>query len=276
MWQGNLRKMLLEAKKPIHYSLNLSGVEINLNALLGKQIALHFLKTINCLHCQREINKSFNSGYCFPCFRRLAICDICIVRPNLCHFHHGTCREPNWAQQYCRLEHIVYLSQTSTCKVGISKATNLPTRWLDQGAVAAKVLYQVGNRYTAGLIEKELTRYVADKTNWRNMLLNKVENVDLNIVSTDIYNQANNFIHDLRSQCVAGKPHEILQIADSIIHKFNYPVTEYPIKIKSLNLEKTPYIEGKLLGMKGQYLILDCGVLNIRKYGGYLVQLNLI
>ena len=57
------------------------------------------------------------------------------------------------------------------------------------------------------------------------------------------------------------------------LHEFHYPVTEYPEKVKSVNLDKIPEVEGILLGIKAQYWILDCGVINIRKYTGYEVKL---
>jgi hypothetical protein len=55
-----------------------------------------------------------------------------------------------------------------------------------------------------------------------------------------------------------------------------YPVEQYPEKVKSLNLDKTPSVEGVLLGIKGQYLLLDSGVINIRKYSGYKLDVDLI
>lgn len=51
-----------------------------------------------------------------------------------CHYDAGTCREPSWGEQFCMTDHIVYLSNSSGVKVGITRATQLPTRWIDQGA----------------------------------------------------------------------------------------------------------------------------------------------
>ncbi len=60
---------------------------------------------------------------------------------------------------------------------------------------------------------------------------------------------------------------EPLEMADMI--EINYPVNEYPDKIKSFNLDKEPLVEGILNGIKGQYLLLNNGVINLRKYQGY-------
>ena len=58
------------------------------------------------------------------------------------------------------------------------------------------------------------------------------------------------------------------------ITEIAYPVKEYPTKITSLGFDKNPKIEGTLLGIKGQYLIFDTGVINMRKHQGYKIQIS--
>ena len=49
-----------------------------------------------------------------------------------------------------------------------------------------------------------------------------------------------------------------------------YPINEYPEKIKSINFEKVKEFEGKLTGIKGQYIYIDNQfVVNMRKYSGF-------
>jgi hypothetical protein len=51
---------------------------------------------------------------------------------------------------------------------------------------------------------------------------------------------------------------------------------KYPVKLKSLNLDKTPNFKGLLKGIKGQYLIFeDDTVFNVRGSEGYVVNLNI-
>lgn len=270
---GNLRKMPVSlVDSQADYQLKLvtpageSQLE-NLNQHLGKQISLNFSGTINCIHCARKTNKSFSQGYCYPCFRSLAACDTCIFKPELCHFSQGTCREPAWGEEHCFAPHYVYLANTSNLKIGITRQVNTPTRWLDQGAVAALPILQVNNRLASGLVETLIASQVSDKTAWQRMLKN-------DLVEVDLQAEANRLLEEFLPQ--------IDQLADVSYQRLeeqpleiNYPVLEYPSKIKSLNLDKTPQIAGQLMGIKGQYLILDTGVINLRKYAGYEVEVGL-
>jgi hypothetical protein len=58
--------------------------------------------------------------------------------------------------------HIVYLVKRGKSR-GDSK-TQVPTRWIDQGAIEAVSIVEVPNRYLAGITEVALN-YYADKTN---------------------------------------------------------------------------------------------------------------
>ena len=181
--------MRTELTQPVRYSLQLGGRDIILNDYLGEQIRIEFLQQIECVHCGRVTRKSFSQGYCYPCFISLAQCDRCLMSPEHCHFHLGTCREPDWGQSNCMRPHIIYLSNTSAVKVGITRETQLPTRWIDQGAVQALAVLRVSKRYHAGLIEDAFRQHVGDRTNWRNMLKNQFDEVDLYALFESIWPQ---------------------------------------------------------------------------------------
>ena len=253
---------------PVRYELELSGQTVLLNDAIGKQIKIEYLQQIECIHCGRLTRKSFNQGYCYPCFSSLAQCDICIVSPEKCHFHLGTCREPEWGQSYCMRPHIIYLSNTSGIKVGITRETQIPTRWIDQGAIQALPILRVSKRYHAGLIETAFKKHVSDRTNWRNMLKNEVTEVDLYDVFQDLWPKVE---AELDTELLADLEH--IAKPEAAV-KIDFPALNYPVKVTSFNLDKLPTVEGRLEAIKGQYLILDNGVINIRKYGGYLVSLE--
>ena len=266
--EGNLHKMHVVHGNPVVYSLELGGRSVVLNDYLGKTLRLEYLQEIDCIHCGRATRKSFNQGFCYPCFSSLAQCDQCIMSPEKCHFHLGTCREPEWAEQHCMRPHIVYFANTSGLKVGITRESQLPTRWIDQGAVQALPVLRVSKRYHAGLIEDRFRRHVNDRTNWRSMLKNETEPMDLHARFTELW-------PDIKSDLGAELRDDVqsMATADDLV-EFDYPALSYPAKISSFNLDKNPLVEGRLDAIKGQYLILDSGVINIRKYGGYLVSLQ--
>lgn len=266
--RGNLHKMLTEAASPVQYGLELGGQPVSLNEWLGKNIRIEYLQEIECIHCGRSTRKSFNQGYCYPCFSSLAQCDQCIMSPEKCHFHLGTCREPEWGMANCMRPHIVYLSNTSGVKVGITRETQLPHRWIDQGAIQAMPALRVTRRYHAGLVEHAFRQHISDRTNWRNMLKNVVEEVDLHALFENLWPQVEAVLDDeLRDDIeVIAEPSAALS--------FDYPAEAYPEKVTSFNLDKNPVVEGRLDAIKGQYLLLDTGVINIRKYGGYLVSME--
>ncbi|MAR89843.1 MAG: DUF2797 domain-containing protein [Pseudomonadota bacterium] len=269
--QGTLAKMKTHLAAPVQYQLPVGEQQVALNELLGRKISLQYQGRIFCIHCGRKTSKSFSQGYCFPCFRGLAQCDTCIVKPETCHFHEGTCREPDWAQQFCFQDHTVYLSNSSGIKVGITRNNQVPTRWIDQGAIQALPVFQVGSRYHSGLVEVVLGKYVADKTRWQAMLKNQVEPLDMRAQRDALLDQCRTEIGQLRQQLGADAIRELPEAEPVTIE---YPVLEYPTKVVSHNLDKNPTMEGTLLGIKGQYLLLDTGVINIRKFGGYEVAVN--
>ncbi|MDP2225863.1 MAG: DUF2797 domain-containing protein [Moraxellaceae bacterium] len=266
---GTLRKMRAERNEPIDYFLPLGDISVPLSPFLGKTLHLRYQGNIFCTGCGRKTPKSYNQGYCYVCFRKLAANDMCILKPETCHYHLGTCREPEWADQHCMVPHIVYLANSSGLKVGITRATQLPTRWIDQGASQALPIFRVATRYQSGLVEVLLAQQVADKTNWQALLKGDSEPVDLEMAR-----------NDLLSACAAGLaeltekfPAQIQLLPDAAVEKFSYPVLHYPLKVKSFNMDSAPDVVGTLTGIKGQYLIFDTGVINIRKYTAYQVEL---
>lgn len=268
---GNLQKMKARLESPVSYSLPLGDTMVPLNALINKKISLTFSGKINCVYCGRETNKSFNQGYCYPCFQKLAQCDSCIVSPEKCHYESGTCREPLWADEFCMQDHIVYLANSSRIKVGITRASQIPTRWVDQGAVQALPVFRVRNRQQSGFLELLFKQHISDKTNWRAMLKGETENLDLEQHRQHLLAECSEEIQALQDRFGI---HAISILTDMKSISIDYPVESYPATVTSLNFEKETKIEGKLEGIKGQYLILDCGVLNVRKFGGYEVNLQ--
>jgi len=267
---GPLRKMLATAASPVSYRLPIGEVELPLNAFLGKTICLDSTGAISCIACGQRTKKSFHQGYCFRCFRTLARCDLCMVKPELCHFAQGTCREPAWGLANCMQPHYVYLANSSGLKVGITRASQIPTRWLDQGAAQALLCFRVPTRRQAGLVEVVLKRYVADRTDWRKLLIGDPEPLDLKARQHDLLDRCG----DALGEHMTAEEQLVTLLADEEARAFVYPVLTYPTRVSSCNFDKTARIEGTLLGIKGQYVILDTGVLNIRKFAGYSVTLT--
>lgn len=268
---GAARKMKTHLGDPVEYQMVLGEHKIAMNNYLGQNLQLDFQGVINCIHCDRKTNKSFNQGYCYPCFKRLAQCDMCIMSPERCHFDAGTCREPEWGESHCMIDHTVYLANTSGLKVGITR--DFPTRWMDQGASQAQPIFRVSSRLRSGLVETVFKNHIADKTNWQAMLKGAAEPRDLERVRQALMAECTAEIEALQQQH-GIQSIVVLEGAQQI--SIDYPVLEYPTKVKSLNLDKTPSVGGTLMGIKGQYLIFDTGVINIRKYGGYSLSLSLI
>lgn len=269
---GRLRKMPAEAGNPVAYSIAVGDTRIPLNDLIGRPLRLDFDGVIRCIHCDRKTNKSFNQGFCYPCFRKLAACDSCIMSPEKCHYHLGTCREPEWGETHCMVEHVVYLANSSDLKVGITRASQVPTRWIDQGAVDAIPMVRVATRYIAGLVEVACKAHVADRTNWRAMLKGDVPELDL---AQERQRMLGLIADDLEALRQTHGQDSIREVDEQGLG-LSYPVKVWPEKIKTHNLDKTPEVEGVLEGIKGQYLILDTGVINIRKFTGYEVRFRVM
>jgi hypothetical protein len=267
---GALRKMRVEASNPVSYFLPVGDVQIQMDKKIGDRLILSWSGEIYCVACGRKTNKSFSQGYCFPCFKTLAECDMCIMRPETCHYHLGTCRDTQWADSHCMQPHYVYIANSSGLKVGITRGTQIPTRWIDQGATQAIPVFKVENRLHSGLIEVAMKKHVSDRTDWRKMLKGQAEPLDMVMARDEILEKAGPDL-ELAKQGNPGLDWQ--QLNDAPINLV-FPVNNYPEKVTSLNFDKTADITGQLQGIKGQYLILDCGVLNIRKFTGYNVSVG--
>lgn len=270
--RGSISKMTARLEQPVvQYAFRLGDVEVPVNPLLGKTVRLEYLGAIHCTHCGRKTKTSFSQGYCYPCMTRLAQCDTCIMSPERCHYEHGTCRDPAWGEQFCMTDHVVYLANSSGIKVGITRATQLPTRWLDQGASQALPIVRVATRQQSGLVEDLFRSQVADRTNWRALLKGNAEAVDLVAVREQLFDSCSEGFKGLQDRFGLQA---IQPLTDVEPIEIRYPVEAYPNKIVSFNLDKNPVAEGTLLGIKGQYLIFDTGVINIRKYTAYQLAVH--
>ncbi len=268
---GSVRKMKTELTAPVSYQLPLGDTLVPMNKLVGERLEIRHTGLINCVECGRKTKKSFNQGYCYPCFRSLAQCDSCIVSPQKCHYQAGTCREPEWGEAHCMIEHVVYLANSSGVKVGITRRSQVPTRWMDQGAIQALPIFRVDSRLQSGLVEIAFAEHIADKTNWRTMLKGAVDPIDLAAERDRLFETCKAAIDQLQAE---HGLQAIQPVTDGESVEISYPVQEYPTKVSSFNLDKEPVAGGKLMGIKGQYLIFDAAVINMRKYGGYELSLS--
>ncbi|MEX2469194.1 MAG: DUF2797 domain-containing protein [Pseudohongiellaceae bacterium] len=268
---GILRKMASRYEQPVTYAMRLGDDSVALNPLLGERLTLTYSGEIFCVHCGRKTNKSFNQGYCFPCFQSLAQCDSCIIHPERCHFDQGTCREPAWGERFCMQDHIVYLANSSGLKIGITRATQVPTRWIDQGATQALAVIRVRSRLQSGTLEVMFKQHVADKTNWRDMLKGDAAELDMPAERDRLLGECAAEIAEMEAR-FGFFAISVLRGIDPV--RIEYPVRQYPEKIASFNFDKDPEVSGTLLGIKGQYLIFDTGVINLRRFSGYHVELR--
>jgi len=260
-YQGVLKKMLTENAKEIQYYLDMNTDFINMNQLLNKEITINFI-SYECLNCHSE-KQIYRQGFCKSCFFDTPNAGDWIMRPELSKAHLGIEDRDLAYEKAVQLKpHIVYLANSSNVKVGVTRKTQVPTRWIDQGAHEAIEIVEVPNRYLAGITEVALKNHVADKTNWRKMLKNDIDDVSLlewrEKLKEFIPEEAKEYFIDTNSET-----------------NLNFPVKKYPEKPRSLNLQKTPLYKGKLVGIKGQYLIFeDETVFNVRSNEGLVVHLE--
>lgn len=261
-YQGVLRKMMTEIGDEVQYYLDMKTDFLNMNQLISKEIKLSFV-TYECLNCHLE-KKIYRQGYCQSCFFDIPQAADWIMRPELSKAHlDEEDRDLAYEKRVQLQPHIVYLANSSNVKVGVTRKQQVPTRWIDQGAHEAIEIVEVPNRYLAGITEVALKEHVADKTNWRKMLKNDIE--DVNLV-------------EWREKLKEYIPAEATEyfIESNTETNINFPVTQYPSKPKSLNLIKTPTYTGKLVGIKGQYLIFeDETVFNVRSNEGLVINIEI-
>jgi hypothetical protein len=262
-YRGVLKKMKTENNEEVDYFLEFENDIIHINQLLDKEIAIYFVE-YQCLNCGKN-KKIFRQGFCYDCFQEIPSAGDWIMRPELSKAHLGEeDRDLDYEKKVQLKPHIVYLANSSNVKVGVTRKSQIPTRWIDQGAHKAIVILETPNRYLAGITEVALKKHVADKTNWRTMLKNKIE--DKNLVEER--NKLEEFIPDETKEFFIKDAQELI---------INFPVLRYPEKLKSLNLEKTNAYRGKLKGIKGQYLIFENDVVfNIRNNEGYVIDFEIL
>lgn len=267
MAAGQLEKMpvSLGPDGVVRYDLVLGEARLDVSSLVGRRVSIRYLGQIMCQGCGSSTRKSFSQGYCYRCATTLARCDFCVLQPTRCHYERGTCREPEWAAGYCLIPHHVYLSNTSGLKVGLTRGHQALTRWIDQGAIQAVALWTAPSRRIAGLVEEAITSTIRDSTDWRGMLRGQTAPRDL-MADVPLARSA------LQSSGLDLTALGVTAVQSPVVQPIAYPVKRYPAKLHSLNLEKEPVIEATLDGIKAQYLIFDCGVLNVRKFGGYSIQ----
>lgn len=262
IFEGPIKKMLVENDKPIRYYLNMNDDFIDVNQQLGKKIRLIYDHN-ECMGCGLD-KELYRMGYCKNCFFTLPQANENIIRPELSTAHLGIGqRDLEWEMKLELQPHIVYLAVSSEIKVGVTRLSQVPTRWIDQGAVSAIVMAQTDNRYEAGVIEVALKEHLADKTNYQRMLKNEIPEVDL-IEQKDLFKI---YLPDESQQFYQP---------DNSIYTFDYPVLKYPSKVKSLNLSKIKEYEGVLVGIKGQYwLFEDESVWNVRGHEGTYMKVEI-
>lgn len=261
-YQGVLKKMMTVHEETVQYYLDMENDFLNVNQLLDRKIELSFVK-FECLNCHLD-KEIYRQGFCKKCFFETPSAGDWIMKPELSTAHLGIeDRDLEFEKEMQLNPHIVYLANSSDVKVGVTRKSQVPTRWIDQGAHEAIEIVEVPNRYLAGITEVALKDFVSDKTNWRKMLVNDVTDVDLVAKKEEL------------SQYIPEEAKEYYLDRNVIETKINFPVNEYPTKVKSLNLLKTTTYLGVLKGIKGQYLIFDDNtVFNIRANEGLVVSIE--
>lgn len=261
-YEGVLTKMQTEFLNPIQYYLVFETSFLILNQLLGKSMEINFVG-YQCLNCGKK-KKIFRQGFCYDCFMSSAAAGDWIMKPELSTAHLNIeDRDLEYEKKVQLQPHIVYLALSSEVKVGVTRQTQVPTRWIDQGAIQAIPIVEVPNRYLAGITEVALKNHYADKTNWRKMLTNDVPKVDLLKEKVSL------------KYLIPKEVQEFYYPEKENLYELHYPVLQFPNKVNSLSLDKSPNFSGKLTGIKGQYLMFEDGtVFNVRTFEGYVVKIN--
>lgn len=271
IYRTHLRKMsaALDEGGQVHYSMPLFANierqgEFEMNGLLNQHVKIHFTGKINCIETGKSIRKTYGDGLCYEAWLTSPAASPSVMHPELSRIHEGIAlRDYEWEMQHHNCAHVVYLSFTDKVKVGVTRAIHRTTRWIDQGAAAALVFAETPYRQLAGAIEVFLKDYVADKTSWQAML--RCIDVDVSILSKERERLENILSEDLG----------MFLSDDNSILKIHYPVTTIPQKLNSIKLERLPTLAGKLVGIKGQYIIFESGeVINIRSHSGYEIEIE--
>jgi hypothetical protein len=275
----------MDPVRTVTYDLRLEGArpeaglppsevtEIDLNALVGSPVRIEHTGRYVCTRCGRPVNRLFSEGFCYPCFRDAPEAAECIVKPELCEAHLGRGRDPQWEQDHHNQPHAVYFARSSALKVGVTRSTQIPTRWIDQGAAWAVVIAEVPYRRLAGQIEVALKDLYTDRTAWQRMLKN-----ELSESPEQLFGALPGELERVRDHLHALDPaldQYLVRLPGVRPLAFRYPVAETPLKVKSVSLAKSPVLESVLQGIRGQYLMFEGGaVLNVRRHSGYVVRVT--
>jgi len=271
MLEGVLQRLAVEAGDPARYQLVVAkadnaGGEVHenfpLNPLINRGLRIEFNGRITCAACGADTRRSYGEGHCYGCFRRLAACDLCVVSPVRCHFAQGTCREPQWGEAFCMQPHLVYLANSSGVKVGITTEGGQVGRWLDQGATQGLVIARATTRHLAGVLEDRLAQRVSDRTDWRRLLSRDAEPIDLPAQ------------REMLREAAGALPEGVDWLENEPVLGLRFPVQSYPRRLVRLRLEEAATVSGRLLGIKGQYLLFEHGVLNVRRHRSFHVRVR--
>lgn len=258
---GQILKMISQIGNPIQYYLNLGNDLINMNQLFDKIINIKHI-SYECVNCGSD-EKIYRMGFCKKCFFESPYASETIIRPELSTAHLGIGERNLEIEKEIQLvPHIVYLAFTGDVKVGVTRESQIPTRWIDQGATLALPIARTENRYEAGMIEVELKKYLPDKTNVKKMLSDNENNLDLKVFRKKI---AEYFPNDYKK----------FALADGEIMELHFPYKS-PENINVFTFDKKPEFEGILKGIKGQYLYFEGGkFINIRSHEGYVIEMKI-
>lgn len=270
MYSGNIRKMrtkLIDGKA--NYSLPLYNILepnhlVPMNEVIGQTISVQFEHVIHCIVTGQKIKKTYGNGMSYDAFMNSPMAVPSIINPELSRIHEGIAlRDEAWEIEHHLKPHVVYLSKTAGLKVGVTRDQQIPTRWIDQGAVEALVIAETPYRQAAGLIEVALKNHISDKTAWQRMLKGEISDE----VLTEKRDELLTFIPDDLKQFIVN---------DDLTHLIEFPMLNKPTSVKSMKLDKIPLFEKKLVGIKGQYLIFeDNTVINVRSHEGYHISLSI-
>lgn len=272
IWEGNVRKMKSSVKSDGKVNYTFQGAdeieslpEFGLNVWIGKRVHIQFEGVIHCVVSGKRIKKTYGEGMSYDAFLKSPLACPSIIRPELSRIHEGIAlRDEAWERTNHLQPHVVYISQTSHLKVGVTRATNVPSRWVDQGACGAIVVANAPYRQLAGEMEVALKNSFSDRTHWRNMLasatLDEAALVEAKEEALD----------------ALGLPYESFFEDSDAVTPLRYPVKAYPSKVTSVKLDKHPDLEGRLVGIKGQYWMFEDGrVWNVRAHAGYRINIKI-
>ena len=273
--KGNIRKMITSPSSTIgeevEYKFQMFDVLkeqplVDINDWVGKELTWKFDGVVNCVVTGEAMNQAYRMGMSQKAFFESPISCPSIINPELSTIHTGVAlRDRDFEERYHNVPHVVYLSRTNKLKVGVTGLGREQFRWNDQGAVEGIQLCVTPYRQLAGEIEVALKEHMNDKTHWLGMLKDVTRFPDE--------------LLELKDECfeLLGPNYEPFFSDDDTVHSINYPVQKYPLKVKSLKLNKEPNGTGVISGIKGQYLILEDGrVMNVRAHEGCRVELEII